>query len=72
MKESEQPGGHAAERLREFLRQRFPSNPDTSPGGTQAETEQVKGEEPEHSQTQTGQDRSQLPQKPDSGAEKPG
>jgi hypothetical protein len=46
--EGEPPGGRAAERLREILRQRLPEN--ASPEDIQAEAERLAKEEAERSQ----------------------
>lgn len=45
--ESDPPGGHAAERLREFLEQRFPGGIPPEEGSEEEEEEQVEDEQTE-------------------------
>jgi hypothetical protein len=59
--EPEPEGGRAAERLREFLRQRLP--PDASAEEIQAETERWK------QKNEVEQEPSSPPQKPDPGSD---
>jgi hypothetical protein len=69
--EPEPPEGRAAERLREFLRQRLPA--DASPEEIRAETERgkAKGTEGTQGQTETEQGPSAQPQKRDPGSDNP-
>jgi hypothetical protein len=62
-KEPEPSGGRAAERLKEFLRQRLP--PDASPEEIQAESERLEKEEAERSQSPTHAEPPPQPPDPD-------
>jgi len=69
-KEPEAAGGRAAERLREFLRQRLP--PEASAEEVQAEAERLTKEETERSQNQTKPEMEPPPpQQPDPGNANP-
>jgi hypothetical protein len=69
--EPEPAGGRAAERLREFLRQRLPEN--ASPEEVQAETERWKKQEAERSpsQQEAEEEPSPAPRKPRQGSDNP-